>query len=503
MNLRADIFVMRNKRELEAGITLVELLVTIVILLSITGIAVPIFLSQGARSNQAATIAGLGNAAGFVSQGISDGSLQAIPPTGQSFGNIGSKFTSSTGSLVADGLDVVSSAFDLAKGTFCVSKTDGQNRYVASNVNIIPHIGSCSTERAAPAAPFNAAVSKAAYASVVTLLGSGTTNVCNPGNGISTDLGSLIGALVMGPDGNLYASDLNCRVIWQITPTGDKTVYAGIPEHGSNPPYTHFTIGKKTATYIAPWGLAFDPAGNLYFSDIGSYQIGKIDIAGNLTFVAGGTPGYADGSGFSAGFGTYVGLCSDSGGTIFGVDTLNNRIRKITPAGVVTTLSGNGSAGYVDGVSGVAQFNSIQQCIVDGTNHIYVTDAGNNAIRKVTTIGYVSTVAGGLGVGELDGTTSVAKFSNPSGIYMDTDTSIYISDNTGFNGSVYNVPGNVIRKIGVSGNVTTVAGTPTTGAYLDASTDSAEFNYPSSIAMDLFGAIYIADVGNGRIRVAL
>ena len=490
-------------KESDSGVTLIELLVTIVILLSIMGIALPVLLNQGARSSQAATVAVIANIVGFVTQGISDGSLVAVPPTGASFGSIGSKFTNSTGTIVADGLDVVSGTFNLAAGTFCISKSTSQNRYVASNVNSITHIGSCSTERAASTAPFNAAVSKAAYASVVTLLGNGTTNLCNTGNGISVDLGSVIGALVMGPDGNLYTSDLNCRVIWKITPNGDKTVYAGIPGSGSIPPYNHFTPGNKTATYIAPWGLAFDPAGNLYFSDIGSYQIGKIDLAGNLSFIAGGTPGYADGTGLVAGFGTYVGLCSDSSGIIYGVDTLNNRLRKITPAGVVSTLSGNGISGYIDGASGAAEFNSMQQCIVDGSNRIYVTDSGNNAIRRITTIGYVSTVAGGIGVGELDGTLATAKFSNPSGIYMDTDTSIYISDNTGFGGVSYNIPGNVIRKIGYGGNVTTVAGTPTTGAYLDSATASAKFNNPSSIAMDLFGAIYVADIGNARIRVVL
>ncbi len=170
-------------------------------------------------------------------------------------------------------------------------------------------------------------------------------------------------------------------------------------------------------------------------------------------------------------------------------DTHNNKIRKVTPAGVVTTIAGNGNSGATDGSSNSATFKYPWAITVDLQGNLYVTDIGNSKIRKITASGIVSTIAGNGTTGSTDGIGSLASFNNPSGIAVDNANNIYVSDQ-------YN---HKIRKIDSLGNVSTLAGTGIAGA-VDGSSNLASFNFPYGLVIDSSNNVYVTDLWNSKIR---
>lgn len=199
-----------------------------------------------------------------------------------------------------------------------------------------------------------------------------------------------------------------------------------------------------------------------------------------------------DGTGTAASFNMPGSLAVDSAGNIYVADTANATIRKITPAGVVTTLAGSaGTLGTADGNSGTARFNHPTGIAADAAGNLYIADTTNNTIRKVTAAGDVTTMAGLAGVsGSSDGTGSGALFNNPAGLAVDSAGNIYVADS-----------GNsVIRKITSAGVVTTLAGLPTIAGLLDGTGTGAWFNQPKAVAVDSSGNVYVGDTGNASIR---
>jgi sugar lactone lactonase YvrE len=234
------------------------------------------------------------------------------------------------------------------------------------------------------------------------------------------------------------------------------------------------------ARFSYPGGIATDSAGNLYVADNGNRTVRKITAAGVVTTLAGtaGQEGYADGKGSAARFCGPAGVAADSAGNVYVADICNDTIRKITPAGVVSTLAGTArQPGNADGVGAAAGFFNPTGIATDSAGNVYVTD--NSAIRKITPAGIVSTLAG-----------SPAQLSSPSGIVIDSVDNVYVADS-----------GGVILKITPAGVVSTLAGTR---GQPPGSTDgiggAAQFNDPSGIARDSAGNLYVADTGNGTIR---
>src|ERR1043166_3113371 len=251
-----------------------------------------------------------------------------------------------------------------------------------------------------------------------------------------------------------------------------------------------------SALFSQPQGLAVDGAGNLYVADTGNYTIRKITPAGVVTTLAGsaGTSGTNDGTGSSARFYEPEGVAvARDGSLIYVADTWNHTIRQITPGGVVTTLAGTaGSSGTNDGTGGSAQFNQPTGLAVDGAGNVYVGDTGNQTIRKVTAGGVVTTPAGSAGnYGTNDATGSSARFWDPQGVALDSATNLYVADS--FN--------HTIRKVTPAGVVSTLAGTAGSLGSADGTGAAARFWLPQGVAVDGSGNVYVADSANGTIRM--
>src|SRR5438477_4897240 len=204
------------------------------------------------------------------------------------------------------------------------------------------------------------------------------------------------------------------------------------------------------AIFNFPQATAVDGAGNLYVADTYNYTLRKITPAGVVTTLAGlaDDDGSTDGTGSDARFSYLNGIAADSAGNVYVTD-FSNSIRKITPAGVVTTLAGTpGVYGSADGTGSAAQFWQPWGIAVDGASIVYVADQGNSSMRKITPAGGVTTFADAVGVlGSADGSGSAARFNAPDGIAVDSSGNLCVAD-TG---------NQTIRKITSAGVVTTMA----------------------------------------------
>jgi len=213
------------------------------------------------------------------------------------------------------------------------------------------------------------------------------------------------------------------------------------------------------------------------------------------TFAGSGAAGYADGNLTGAIFNNPQGIAVDVQGNIYISDTFNNRIRKIATDGTVSTVAGNGTAGYLDSDAADAEFYYPQGLTLDSQGNIYVADYGNNVIRKITTDGTVSTYAGNGVAAYVDGAAiNVAAFSGPAALAFDKQGNLYVADENN----------NMIRKITSAGVVSRVAGVTSAG-YTNTTVNTANsvygaFRKPSGIAVDGNGTIYVADLGNSAIR---
>jgi hypothetical protein len=288
--------------------------------------------------------------------------------------------------------------------------------------------------------------------------------------------------------GNVYVADGSNR-IRKVTSAGVVTTLAGSGNF-------NFADGTGTsAEFKFPVGITVSRSGNLYVSDHYNHRIRKLDLSNNqVTTLAGSSDGYADGSGTSAKFIQPLGVTTDGNDDVYVVDASNNRIRKITISGTaatVSTLAGSGVYGFLNGNGSSAQFSYPFYIAVDGSGNIYVSDYWGHRIRKITISGTTSTVttlAGSGTLGYADGTGVSAKIQNPSGVTVDGNGNVYVADES-----------NRIRKVTSAGVVTTLAGSGVSGLAEGIGT-SAMFATPRSMAMDGAGNIYVADVYNHRIR---
>ena len=213
-----------------------------------------------------------------------------------------------------------------------------------------------------------------------------------------------------------------------------------------------------------------------------------------VTTVAGttGTSGSSNGTGTQSTFNSPWGVAVDTSGNVYVAERGNHLIRKVTSGGVVTTLAGTaGAPGSSNGTGTQATFNSPWGVAVDASGNVYVADNNNHLIRKITSGGVVTTLAGNAGsFGSSNGTGTQATFSYPAGVAVDSSGNVYVADNW-----IHR-----IRKITSDGVVTTVAGIAGTPGSSNGTGTQATFNYPKGVAVDSSGNIYVADTENHFIR---
>ena len=207
------------------------------------------------------------------------------------------------------------------------------------------------------------------------------------------------------------------------------------------------------------------------------------------TFAGSGSKGSANGTGISAEFNAPMGIALDVAGNVYVADNLSLKIRKITPAGVVTTLAGSGTSASINGTGAAASFTSATGIAVDISGNVYVVESSSNKIRKITSAGDVTTFAGSGNTASIDGIGTAASFSLPMGIAVDQFGVVYITE----------LLGSRIRKISPSGIVTTIAGSGIQGS-TDGPGLTARFDTPRAIAVDNFGFLYVADTNSNKIR---
>jgi sugar lactone lactonase YvrE len=265
--------------------------------------------------------------------------------------------------------------------------------------------------------------------------------------------------------GNVYVADTDNGTIRKITPAGVVTTLAGAAGNVGSEDGT-----GSAASFSSPRGVAVDRAGNVYVADTLNHTIRKITPGGVVSTLAGtaGSVGSADGKGAAASFKYPASVATDGAGNVYVADTDNGTIRKITPAGVVTTLAGTaGNVGSADGMGATASFSSPRGVAIDTAGNVYVADTSSHAIRKITPGGVVSTLAAG------------AALNQPSSVAIDAAGDVYVSDN-------YD---NTVRRIAPGGDVSTLAGPLVAG-----------LKSPGGVATDSGGNVYVADTSNNTIR---
>ena len=288
--------------------------------------------------------------------------------------------------------------------------------------------------------------------------------------------------------GTIFVSDGGNHTVRRITPAGVVSTFAGAAQ---TPGATDGTAGA--ARFRNPTGIAVDADGNIYVSDTGNRTVRKITNAAVVSTLAGaaGIAGNTDGAGSNARFNSINGLTVDGGGNVYVVDTLSHVVRKITPAGVVSTFAGQaGTEGTTNAVGSAARFNTPFGIAADGSGTIYVADTVNETIRRITPDGTVSVFAGSAIGGSTNGTGASARFFRPQGIAVDGGGNIYVADT--FN--------HTIRKLTSAAVSSTVAGPGGNFGSADGTGPNAQFNRPRGIGIDRQGNLYVAESFNNTVR---
>ena len=294
--------------------------------------------------------------------------------------------------------------------------------------------------------------------------------------------------------GNVYIADTENGCVRKLDRYGVITTYAGVGEmggyYGDGGPAT---MALTSGTH----GIGVDVKGNLYIADYHNQRIRKVNSAGIITTIAGnGIAGYSgdNGPATAASLNYPFDVAADKWGNVFISDNLNQRIRKIDTFGIITTIAGTGVAGYSgDGIPATSsQINTALKISVDTFGNIYFIS--DNSVRKIDNTGIISTVAGTrVGGYSGDGTPATSAQISSEGLDVDNYGNIYLAEMSYC----------IIRKVSAGGIISTIAGNVAVGGGFAGDGGPAingKLYVPSGVASDKFGNIYIADQGNDRIR---
>jgi sugar lactone lactonase YvrE len=284
------------------------------------------------------------------------------------------------------------------------------------------------------------------------------------------------GGVAVSSAGNVYVADTGNNTIRAISPAAGVATLAGLAgSHGN------LDSQGSAARFWAPFGIAVDSLNNIYVAEVANGTIRKVSAASQVSTLAGlaGNPGANDGVGDNAQFRNPWSVAVDRAGTVYVADTSSSTIRKITPAGAVSTFAGlAGNPGSGDGPGGQARFWIPHGVAVDGAGNLYVADTGNNTVRKITPDGMVSTLAGRAGSpGLADGPPGVSQLRHPQSLAVDNSGRLYVADTDNL----------AIRVLTNAGTMTTLA-------------VAGDLGHPDAIAVDGLGNLYVADTINNVIR---
>lgn len=330
-----------------------------------------------------------------------------------------------------------------------------------------------------------------------TLAGNGSFKFGGEGGRSTSANLNVPNGVVADGAGNVYLADSFNHRIRFVNAAGQISTVAGAADStglGDGGPAT-------SARVKIPFAAALDGAGNMYIADPEDNRVRKVDSRGTITTLAGqGTFGFGgDGGPASAALLDFpTGVAVDSNGNVYIADRENHRIRRVTPAGIITTVAGSGRIGFAgDGGFAIdASFNLPHGVAVDAAGNIYIADLFNHRIRKVDTSGIISTVAGNgiAGFAGDGGLATSALLNSPQGVAVDRVRNLYIADTQNHR----------VRRVNPSGIITTVAGNGSASFLGDGgpATDAA-LSSPAGLATDATGNLFIADSGNDRIRKVL
>lgn len=334
---------------------------------------------------------------------------------------------------------------------------------------------------------------------ITTVAGNGSRTYSGD-NGPATSAGMVPVGVAVDPAGNLFIADDSNFMVRKVNTQGVISRVAGCdPAALSACILAGVGDGTSATGVFTGVGnpIAVDSAGNFYFADDGRSTVRKVTPAGIISTVAGnGSLGYGgdNGSALNATLNAPGGLAVDTAGNLYISDTLNNRVRKVNTSGTITTIVGDGTAAFKgEGVQGTsAELNLPGFLTLDAAGNLFIADTLNFRVRKLTSGGIITTVAGsGIGVSQGDGGPAVSAGVAPVGVAVDGSGNIYISQGI-----------STIRKVDTNGNISTIAGGLNTGGFSGDNGPSANAALlgPFGLAVDAAGNLFIADTGNNRVR---
>jgi sugar lactone lactonase YvrE len=290
--------------------------------------------------------------------------------------------------------------------------------------------------------------------------------------------------LAVANDGTVFVVDRGNHMIRRISPEGVVSTVAGSGAAG-------FADGQGTAaSFSDPHGITIAANGSLFVTDTFNHRIRMITPQGYVSTVAGSTAGFADGNRTTAQFNVPHSIQFASDGSLYISDHHNHRIRRISPLGIVSTVAGNGQGSSIDGQGASATFKFPKGLAIDQNDIIFISDGDGDRIRRMTTDGQVTTLAGSGNSAFADGQGTNASFSGLSGVAVSSNQFIYVTDWNNYR----------IRKITYSGLVTTIAGTGSPTPFLDGFGSVATISTSQGVTVSPNGTLFVSDFGNNRIR---